>query len=352
MTFSGIDRAEGKFFVLLHISSILIFGRLSQGEASGHKEYAGLQKPAAAHRQGIARTSLDTGPGCGTCVAAQRGQRRCTSTLAEIYRPSRTARYELGILYLFFAINGGLGYDAFRSKQVPFPFVREITVDIIAAFGDKLWKELVGIDASRSIPMKITNVQLSFSGIESMEIGQRRIEGFFQKPSSSGQDPASYGQHDDSSSCSGNSCTTLKRKRSGSSPEVTKDGDVVKQVGTGSPAGSVSTMTPGFVCDRCGKQIVPQYTNTDRNCQESASAVFLDDMREELTRLRREHDDFHFAQDLANQVPEDDRSVGRAVIRPSENSVQANKKRKQDGKGKTKNKEVLKGGIAKFFTQR
>ena len=73
---------------------------------------------------------------------------------------------------------------AFRSKQAPFPFIREITVDAIAHAGDKLWKELLGNGGPKAPSLKITNVQLSFTGIESMETGQRQIEGFFQKPQS------------------------------------------------------------------------------------------------------------------------------------------------------------------------
>ena len=42
-----------------------------------------------------------------------------------------------------------------------------------------MWKELAGTDATRKAPLKITNLSLSFSGIESMETGQRTIEGFF-----------------------------------------------------------------------------------------------------------------------------------------------------------------------------
>ena len=248
------------------------------------------------------------------------------------------------------------GYDTSRSKQAPFPFIREITVDAIASLGDKLWKELVGTEASRKSPMKVSSVQLSFAGIASMENGQRRIEGFFQKPSStSEQVAATTEQFNPPDSVD----SSLKRKRS-ESPNVSRtDGGVVMQEGNSENPTvlAVGTATPGFLCDRCGERIEMQDWAADSVYQRTSSAVVGDDddVEEGIERLRREHDDFHFAQDLANEGIEHGSSARRSVIRPSDGSMQSSKKRKPDSSSKpqsAKSRQTSKGDIAKFFAQR
>ncbi|KAH8991346.1 DNA/RNA polymerase [Lactarius hatsudake] len=72
--------------------------------------------------------------------------------------------------------------EASRSKQTPFPFARTVTVDTIAGFAERLWKDLVGSGNKQdgSLPYSITHVALGFSGVEPGEAGQQSIEGFFQ----------------------------------------------------------------------------------------------------------------------------------------------------------------------------
>jgi DNA polymerase eta len=76
-----------------------------------------------------------------------------------------------------------------QRKQAPFPFMRNVTVDIVAAAGDKLWKELVGpLNSTKPLSMKITHVSLSFHGVEAGEVNQQGIEGFLSKtPNSPGK---------------------------------------------------------------------------------------------------------------------------------------------------------------------
>lgn len=234
-----------------------------------------------------------------------------------------------------------LGYDISRSKQAPFPFTRDITVDVIAALGDKLWKELVGTNTHRTAPMKITNVSLSFSGIESAETGQRRIEGFFPKPQSSGGSADQEGDTSVIESHPVNSNSSIKRKRTelnGTTDEVVAM-DETDNDPTSKPNSSATSSTPSFLCKRCRKQI---------SLEDGAVPGSTSEM---LDKFRREHDDFHFAQDLANEGLSDS-GVRRAVIRPSENIQQPTKKRKQDVKTKKKGSEEPKGSIAKFFVQR
>jgi len=129
------------------------------------------------------------------------------------------------------------GYDSARSKHAAFPFARELTVDVIASAGDKLWNELVG----NSTNLKVSSVQLAFTGIEETEAGQTSIEGFFKAPSA-------------------------KRSR---------DAEAVIDF-HGGDKGLTHT------CGRCGK-------------------TFSCATEEELEKTRLEHDDFHFAQDLAKE---------------------------------------------------
>ncbi|KAJ3486834.1 hypothetical protein NLI96_g3957 [Meripilus lineatus] len=180
------------------------------------------------------------------------------------------------------------GYETGRSKQMPFPFTRDITVDVIASYGDKLWKELVGTDDKRSNPMKITNVSLSFSGIDAMEAGQQIIEGFF-KPQSTDQGRTSETN------------VSLKRKREKGEEILESDieideghrndeSDIRPQishhpVNSGIPGTSSSKSS--FLCDRCGKHIaLPAGLGNESDLGD-------DIINEALAALRLEHDDYH-----------------------------------------------------------
>lgn len=158
------------------------------------------------------------------------------------------------------------GYEAARSKQAPFPFTREVTVDVIAAAGDKLWKELVGNNPAA--PMKVSSVQLSFTGIEAAEIGLQSIGGFFK----TGQASKRPRESDNSA-----------EQDAGGDFPVDDSADIVDLSGDDTSA--------AFTCSRCGKRfaIPPTAFITD------------DDKVEALAALRLEHDDFHFAEDLAKE---------------------------------------------------
>jgi DNA polymerase eta len=190
-------------------------------------------------------------------------------------------------------------YDTTRSKQAPFPFTRAANIDFICKAADRLWVELVGTNAEydknkgkgRATAMKITNVFLGFAGVETMAAGQRSIEGFFSD-SDRHKRKAEDGVHAEGSD---------KRRALGTS---VGDGPAEPEVGT-----SLS-----YRCSRCDQQI---RRATDE----------VDDREAALDILKMEHDDFHYAQDLAK--------AGDGNTNPNE------KKRK---KGK-----VVPTGIAKFF---
>ncbi|KAF8223117.1 DNA/RNA polymerase [Tricholoma matsutake] len=183
------------------------------------------------------------------------------------------------------------GYEAGRSKQAPFPFTREVNVDTIAAAGDKLWKELVGTN----IAMKVNNITLGFTGLESSEVGQRSIEGFLN------------GQ-------------ALKRPRD-------EDDNAIDNI----PSRSLDDAADhklSFTCTRCGKTI-------------SSDALMSGvGTEEDLTVLRQEHDDFHFAHDLAGQQPSNDLVISGPSKAPPKISPKR-KKRQKDPPSR--------GGIEQFF---
>ncbi|KAF8968026.1 DNA polymerase eta [Flammula alnicola] len=196
------------------------------------------------------------------------------------------------------------GYDAGRSKQAPFPFTREVTVDTIAVAADKLWKELVG----NSTTLNVSTVQLAFTGIDVAEAGQRSIEGFL-KPTSS-----------------------KKRPRDSSEPYTdSQHGHPLGETETVSTGGDLTVLnnnTTGvglsYACSRCGK------TFQLRTAHQS-----IQDQQGLLLKAKLEHDDFHFAQDLAKQ--DEPRSVISASKKPT---AKATKKRKAPPEPR---------GIEKFF---
>jgi len=191
------------------------------------------------------------------------------------------------------------GYSSSHSKQAPFPFVRNVTTDVVVAAGDKLWKEFFGTSDSVNVDLNVNHISLAFGGIESGEANQQGIEGFLAKASETGK-PHSRNQ---------------KRKLGDDNhledahPSTSKD----------------HTTRDFFTCERCGQLIKLSATLPD---------VDDDRKRESLAALRTEHSDFHFAQDLSK-------------VRDKEQSVSLIKKSGKAKKKKTSEPE----GIAKFFTK-
>jgi DNA polymerase eta len=159
------------------------------------------------------------------------------------------------------------GYETARSRQTAFPFTRNLSVDVIAMAGDRLWKELIG-DAK---VMKVTSVQLAFTGLETAESGQQSIKDFFKTPDRGQLQSPNNGE------------SSLKRVR--------EEEDMLPQMTALEEVTSTDAPSLSFTCPRCGKRL--------RIADPSAGNDVEDDRVEALTTLRMEHDDFHFAQDLA-----------------------------------------------------
>ncbi|KAI0636227.1 hypothetical protein C8Q77DRAFT_629149 [Trametes polyzona] len=245
------------------------------------------------------------------------------------------------------------GYDTFKSKQTPFAFTKNITVDVIASYGDKLWKELVG--PGGTVPFKITNVQLSFSGIGTMEAGQRRIEGFLASR------PSNEEQSVDESADSSSSKPVSKRKRSPSPPSIREPRQSDAQDGKEpiprtSRAGAERDERYSFMCGKCKQRIwlgdadgaFDASAGADGDGSEEAARA-LDAIREDaLAALRLEHADFHFAQELAASA---DEHAPKRVIRPLDRPAPAVKKKKQQPQQQSKKQKTNGEGIAKFFSK-
>ncbi|KAH0833270.1 hypothetical protein J3R83DRAFT_12334 [Lanmaoa asiatica] len=217
---------------------------------------------------------------------------------AELALRLKDAREEMPTLWpKTIVLHTRKGYEASKSKQSAFPFTQDVTVDVIATAADKLWKELTG-DMNN---LKVTAVQLAFTGIETAEIGQQGIKGFF-KPKEGHR-------------------SLFKRTRSSSEGAPPEEGPV--QAMTEMPGSASST---SFVCERCNKRVSVCESEVDQAEADRAAA---------LAKLRMEHDDFHFAQDLANG------SDAQAPSQPGSHSRAPKRKKITEPKG-----------IAKFFIKK
>ena len=161
----------------------------------------------------------------------------------------------------------GTGYENGRSKQAPFPFVRKATVDIIANAGDKLWKELVGTNAT----VHVGHISLSFTGIDVAEQGQKSIEGFFKHTSAN---------------------SPKKRPRDGSMVDLAVDSCSKMITGNDQDEHQSNDYDLSYSCSRCKKIL---------NLPANLESAGYDVQQRALTNIRLEHQDFHFAEDLMNE---------------------------------------------------
>ncbi|KAJ7183163.1 hypothetical protein C8R46DRAFT_1066110 [Mycena filopes] len=180
--------------------------------------------------------------------------------------------------------------DSRRSKQAPWPFIREVTVEVVAAAADKLWKEL----ADPTVPMKIIGISLGFTGVEGVEAGLKSIDTFFKPPSKRALADDLDGEYNDMNQASS---------------EPTQMRNISKDL-------------TSFVCSRCGQRSALPRSATRTEVERQAA----------LALMQMEHEDFHLALDLSKEVPDN----GGAAAKP---------------KKKKRRKESPPGGIAKFFSK-
>ncbi|KAH9958595.1 hypothetical protein BC827DRAFT_1136015 [Russula dissimulans] len=217
-------------------------------------------------------------------------------------------------------------YDWSRSKQAPFPFARNVNVDVIAGFADRLWKELVGNSSKPdgSLPHSVTSIALGFSGVEPGEAGQQSIEGFFH-PGTSTVPPPSTDDSDGRQS----QVHHVKRQR-----EAEGVGDSPPEIHEIERESMVS-----FVCPRCHKRIEVELG--ERELEEESEPR----RASALAQLRLEHGDFHMAEDLS-KMPEGGDAGGTRGLRAVER--EGTRKRRRDTKGGKEERQ----GIAKFLVHK
>ncbi|KAF9453452.1 DNA/RNA polymerase [Macrolepiota fuliginosa MF-IS2] len=205
------------------------------------------------------------------------------------------------------------GYEAGRSKQAPFPFVRKVSVDIIASAGDRLWRELVG---SNTV-MHVSTVSLAFTGIEVAEQGQKSIEGFL-KPASA--DFSKKRPRDKERSVS----IDLEAEHSGfGKSDIT--------LGISKQNHQSSSNVPSWTCARCGKTF---------HLPEDLSSLDSDIQQEALSSIQLEHQDFHFAEDLSKESDDHVSSVKPTTKKVGFKSRTTKKSRKETH------------GLDKYFTKK
>ncbi|KAL4062234.1 hypothetical protein J3A83DRAFT_4146174 [Scleroderma citrinum] len=219
------------------------------------------------------------------------GQHWIRVLAAELALRLKDAREEVPTLWpKTIVLHARKGYETSRSKQAAFPFTKNVTMDVIALAGNKLWKELMKDVTS----INITSVQLAFTGIEAAETGQQMIHGFFKTRDA---------QH-----------PPLKRPRSNSDDPLDKG---VESETPNPPERQVLSLT-SFVCERCHSRIALGDVRAEWNEEQRASA---------LAMLRQEHEDFHFAQDLAG---------ASHPIKPRSSKPVSTRSREPEPKGITK----------------
>lgn len=239
--------------------------------------------------------------------------------------------------------------------------MRNLTVDVIAAAGNKLWKELVGSPNGKpDVPIKVRYIALGFTGVEAGENGQKGIEAFLRSrtPGSAGEaSKDEVKQKPPSSSVA----PVLKRKRS-SSPRPSGSSSKLKtgeDEGTSNAPNDIDVQrgnssepppTHSYMCDRCRKRL---------SLEDGAdTASYTSEEREEkLARLRSEHDDYHVALELSRASGPSltiSSSLRPSVQNKDHNAKQLKKKAKTLKKSEQEEKKKGAGeeGIAKFFVKK
>ncbi|KAJ2916605.1 hypothetical protein MD484_g3820, partial [Candolleomyces efflorescens] len=177
-------------------------------------------------------------------------------------------------------VNARKGWESGRSKQAPFPFTKDVTVDVIALAGNKLWKELFG----NSTDLKLSTISLSFTGIDVAETGQQTIEGFLRSK------PISKRNRQDSCERPGDS---RAEEATATEQSTVAPGAGSNEVDDENPSRSSSRTHPSYTCSRCQKTLRATVSPIHDEDDDEREAI--------LATLKLEHEDWHFAQDLARE---------------------------------------------------
>ena len=198
-----------------------------------------------------------------------------------------------------------------KSHQIAFPFISKLDVSHITKHATKLFRIAINsgnkgkeirqsdLEADRVKVGPYSNIQLSFSGLEQIEAGQKGIERFFEAGMMVGGSVKRKAEEEEEKP------EVVEPKRAKVVNESIPVASTSKQViviPTSSPVEAKkkeSTLPlPSFVCDRCPKPI-----STSRKSltalqleQPTLSSIALASLL--ITREKSEHVDYHFARDL------------------------------------------------------
>lgn len=213
-----------------------------------------------------------------------------------------------------------------RSHQIPFPFTSTLTINYILRHAEKLFRTAIGAQTSTGPPPTAetpigpySNVQLSFSGLERLEEGQRGIEGFFAAQMAKGASaqgsgekekkrkekeavngsadevkPAKKRKVDKAATKSAKAGDTKVKSRS---PSVTVQPDGTEQLTLSSDseedAGPPSPRRlPTAKCDECGKKL---FISVEARTALAKGSWKEDEVKAALEKEKAEHADFHVA---------------------------------------------------------
>jgi DNA polymerase eta len=222
-----------------------------------------------------------------------------------------------------------------RSHQMAFPFTSRLDIAYINKFGDRLLRTAIGEKIQTLGPdSKIgpySNIQLSFSGMEKLEEGQKGIERFFsQQAVTENKRPAAHPQDGPSKK--------LKTRPYSNAPEnqvlvidedeETIDSDVPDSNSGAFAASDVPPALPKATCDLCSKTLeIPSHT-----ARALAPAFDQEAVANALRKEQEEHADWH----VARAILEADRHRSRFGSHSgrSSKSAQSDKGKKTKGKDK------------------
>ncbi len=203
------------------------------------------------------------------------------------------------------------------SKQSAFPYTRNLTTVYVGDVALKLWKILTKDKKEKSATGRIHNIGISFGGLSVGEAGQKSIEGFLAAPRQHrGKSPPDH------------SLRPLLHEAENPSKKRPRDQQATSESCEGIDEGASS-----FVCSRCSKRIALP----------PRSGRYVDDhsLANAVESLKIEHEDFHFAQDLA--LDDNDPNASHSGSKSTNNFVKPSSKKAR----KTIHSNE---GIAKYFS--
>ncbi|GAA5999791.1 hypothetical protein JCM10207_005912 [Rhodosporidiobolus poonsookiae] len=275
-----------------------------------------------------------------------------------------------------------------RSHQIPFPFTSTPSIAYILKHGEKLLRTAMGppTPLTGALPPETaigpySNIQLSFSGLERLEEGQRGIEGFFAASTAGGAGSGANSAKAQGGGAAGEGKKAGTKRQASAPPPATKgkanQRDKKRKVANGSAAavaaqdgpeelvlssdssdddasGSGADKKPSLAaktraalptvrCERCGKTLG---LSSEAQAAVEKEGRGEDALQEAMRRVEDEHRDWHVARDLLEtERKQSGWGFGSSSGAPSSSSGPSatGKKSSKEGKEGKKAKKAKKG---------